>query len=121
MIREIYTRNMADPYYDPTIIDHNNDIESILSQIRLILGTRGGQVLGDYNFGCGIEDLIFTTNFNKDKIQNLIQSQIRDYIKDFPNYNITVNVSFFKQNDGLDGGLIDIYINKTKMQGFLIQ
>lgn len=121
MIKEIYTRNETDPYYNPVVLEHNSDIESILSQIRLILGTRGGQVLGDYNFGVGIEDLIFTTNFNKDRIQNIIQQQIRDYIKEFPNYNITVDVKFYKQPNGLDAGLIDIYINQTKIQGFMIQ
>ena len=63
-------------------------IESILSQIRLILGTRRGEVLGNYNFGCGIEDLIFSTKFNKDKIKSLIQEQISENIREFPNYSI---------------------------------
>ena len=120
MIKAIYTRSENDKYYND-ILEHANDIESILSQIRLILGTRRGEVLGNYNFGCGIEDLIFSTKFNKDKIKSLIQEQISENIKEFPNYSITVDVSFFKQPNGLDGGLIDIYINKRKMQGFLIQ
>ena len=121
MIKEIYTRSASDPYYDPNILEHNSDIESILSQIRLILGTRQGQVLGDYAFGTGIEDLIFTTKFNKDRIQSIIKTQINDYIKEFPNYNINVDVSFFKQGNGLDGVLIDIYINQVKIQGFLVR
>lgn len=120
MIQEIYTRNENDPYYDSNILEHNNDIESILSQIRIILGTSKGQVLGDYNFGVGIEDLVFTTNLNKSKIQQLISQHITDYIKEFPNYTITSNVSFFKLPNGTDGALIDIYINKTKVQGFII-
>lgn len=120
MIKEIYTRSENDTYYN-NILEHNNDIEAILSQIRIILGTRRGEVLGNYNFGCGIEDLIFSTKFNKDKIRSLIQEQINDNIKEFPNYKITVDVSFFKQPDGTDGGLIDIYINKLKIQGFLIE
>ena len=65
MIKEIYTRSQNDNLY-VDILEHNNDIESILSQIRLILGTRRGEVLGNYNFGCGIEDLVFSTKFNKD-------------------------------------------------------
>lgn len=120
MIHEIYTRNENDPYYDSTILEHNSDIESILSQIRLILGTSRGQVLGDYNFGVGIEDLVFTTKLNKNRLQQEIQQHINDYIKDFPNYNITPSVSFFKLPNGTDGALIDIYINKIKVQGFVI-
>ena len=120
MIYEIYTRNEQDPYYDPEILEHNNDIESILSQIRIILGTSKGQVLGDYNFGVGIEDLVFTTKVNKTKIEELITQHINDYIKEFPNYVIVPSVSFFKLPNGTDGGLIDIFINKTKVQGFLI-
>lgn len=120
MIKEIYTRNESDKYYSD-IVEHNSDIESILSQIKIILSTRKGQVLGNYNFGCGIEDLIFTTKFNKDRIRSIITEQINENIKEFNNYSIDVDVSFFKQPNGLDAGVIDIYINKTKIQGFLVQ
>lgn len=120
MVHEIYTRNENDPYYDPTILEHTDTIESILSQIRMIISTRRGDVLGDYGFGVGIEDLVFNTKLNKQKIETMINQQILDYITDFPNYSISSSVSFFKMEDGTDGGLIDIFINKTKVQGFLI-
>ena len=120
MIREIYTRNEQDPYYDPNILEHNDAVESLLSQIRMIISTRKGDALGDYNFGVGIEDLVFNTKMNKQKIETMINQQITDYIKDFSNYSIRASISFFKMEDGTAGGLIDIYINKTKVQGFLI-
>lgn len=120
MVREIYTRSENDPTYDPTILEHNNAIETILSQIRLILGTRPGEVLGDNDFGVSIEDLIFATSFNKDRIEEMIITQIYKYISYTNVYNIGVNVSFFKSNDGGDNGLIDITINKVRVQGFLI-
>lgn len=119
MIKEIYTRSENDPYYDPTILEHNSDIESILSQIRMILGTTNGQVLGDFNFGTGIRDLVFTPRFNKQYIENKINEQINRYIG-LTNYNISVSVSFYKQPNGEDAGLIDIYLNKVKLQGFII-
>ena len=50
-IKEIYIRDDKDPYYDPKIIDYQNEVESVISQIRMILGTLNGQVFGDYDFG----------------------------------------------------------------------
>ena len=120
MIKEIYTRSTNDPYYDSNILEHNSNIEMILSKIRLILGTSKGNVLGDYAFGTNIDELVFKTRFNKEQIESKINTQIDKYIGRNVGYDINVSVSFFKQNDGTDGGLIDIYLNKVKVQGFLI-
>ena len=120
MIHEIYTRSQNDPYYNPNALEHTDEVEAILSEIRMILGTRRGDVLGDYKFGTNIEDLIFTRNIHKDRIQNIINEHIINYIKDFKNYKITSDITFYKMPNGTDAGLIDIYINKVKVQGFLI-
>ena len=120
MIKEIYTRSTNDPYYDENILEYNNTVESILSQIRMILGTEPGNVLGDYGFGVNIRDLVFKPRFNKGYIEDMINNQISKYIGHDTGYKISVSISFFKQPDGTDGGLIDIYLNKVKVQGFLI-
>ena len=75
MIREIYLRNIEDPNYESNILEHSNDVESIIQQIKIILGTEYGQVLGDNKFGVNLKKLVFQTKLPKQKIEQLIQEQ----------------------------------------------
>ena len=119
MIREIYLRGDDDSNYENRL-EHSSDIEAILAEIRIILGTRKSQVLGDYNFGTNLKDLIFTTNYNKDRIKSSIQDQIDKYVLGFPNYKITSDVKFGKLSSGSDYCIVDIYINQEKMLAILV-
>lgn len=119
MIKEIYLRGDSDVNFENRL-EHSSDVETILTGIRMILGTRKSQVLGDYNFGTSLKDLIFTTRYNKDRIQDMIQSQIDNYIKGFPNYTINTDVKFGKLTNGSDYCIVDIYINQEKMLAVLV-
>ena len=119
MIREIYLRGDNDPNFENRL-EHSSDIEAILSYIRMILGNRKSQVLGDYNFGTGLKDLVFATKYNKDKIKRSIQDQIFDYVKGFPNYKVDVDVKFGKLSSGGDYCIVDIFINQEKMLAILV-
>lgn len=119
MIKEIYLRNYNDPYYSH-IMEHSSDIESIIQQVKMILGTENGQVLGDYNIGINLEKLVFQTSLPKEKIESLIKEQIIEYIDFSKTYDINVKVSFGKHPDGTDIGLVDIYINQQKVVGVLV-
>lgn len=119
MIKEIYLRNINDPYYE-NVLEHSNDIESIIQQVKMILGTENGQVLGDYNFGVNLKKLIFQTTFPKQKIEENIREQISQYIKYTDTYSIDVKVSFGKSPSGTDIGLVDIIINQQAVIGVLV-
>lgn len=119
MIKEIYLRNIKDAHYED-ILEHSSDTESIIQQVKMILGTENGQVLGDYNFGVNLKKLIFQTNIPKAKIQNMIQEQISKYIKGYDNYSISTKVTFGKLNNGSDYAIVDIIINQTAVLGVII-
>ena len=69
MIQEIYIRDPEDPNFKINVLDHSDPIESIISKMRMIFGTRQGQVLGDLNFGIGLEDKVFETRVNKIQLE----------------------------------------------------
>lgn len=120
MIKEIYLRNIDDQHYE-NILEHSSDTESIIQQVKMILGTENGQVLGDYNFGVNLKKLIFQTNISKAKIQQMIQEQISDYIQSYNNYSISTNVSFGKLNNGSDYAIVDIIINQKAVLGIIVE
>lgn len=120
MIREIYNRNPNDPNYVYGVLEHTNPIESIISKIKMILSTSQGQVLGDLNFGVGLEDLIFETRINKMELEERIKNQISQYIEESKDYKIEPRVSFGKA-EGYDYAVIDIFINDQKIIGILVK
>lgn len=120
MIQEIYIRNPEDPNFKLNVLDHSDPIESIISKIKVIFGTRQGQVIGDLNFGLGIEDLVFETRVNKLRLEEDIKRQINQYVTESSEYKIEPKVSFGKA-DGYDYCVIDIYINEQKTFGILVK
>jgi len=120
MIQDIYIRPPSDPNYKINVLDHADPIESIISKIKMILGTRQGQVMGDLNFGIGIEDLIFETKINKVRLEEDISRQIMEYVTESSIYKIEPKVTFGK-DEGYDYCVIDIYIDNQKSFGILVK
>ena len=120
MIKEIYIRNENDPYFEEGVIDYSNEMENIISQIKMILGTRKGDVLGDYEFGVDLEYMVFNTKTAANEVKRKIDEQILTYVKHDPNITIETDVNFGDSGMGYDYAIIDIYINGGKAIGFLV-
>jgi hypothetical protein len=120
MIKDIYIRDENDPFYNPTIIDYANDNEYVISQIKMILSTNPGQVLGDYDFGVDLEYMVFGTKKNAEEIKEKIKQQIQTYVKLPLGMSVDCALNFGKDNNGSEYAVIDIYINGAKSIGFLI-
>jgi len=120
LIKEIYNRASSDPNYIYGILEHSSAIESIISKIKMILSTRQGKIIGDHNFGIGIEDLVFETRINKMQLEEKIKQQINMYISESQDYQITPIVGFGK-DVGYEYAVIDIYINNAKIIGILVK
>ena len=119
-IKDIYIRDDKDPYYDDTIIDYQNEVESVISQIRMILGTLNGQVFGDYDFGIDLEYMVFNTKYASNKIMEKLNDEIDKYVYHSDNISIYCDINFGDSGEGYDYAVLDIYINGAKSIGFLI-
>ena len=64
MVKEIYIRTPDDPNFVPNVLDYSNEVEFVLSEIRTLLGTKKGDVLGEYNFGVDLNYLVFNTRYS---------------------------------------------------------
>lgn len=120
MIKEIYIRDENDPNYEPNIIDYTDEVESVITQIRMIIGTIPGEVLGSPSFGLDIEEYIFRTKFSAGEITQKLDEQMQAYLKHSDNITVSTDLRFGDSGKGWDYGLLDIYINGRKTLGFLI-
>ena len=120
MIKEIYIRDFQDPYFEPGIVDFENDIESVITQVRVLLGTKPGDVIGSPQFGIDLEYLVFNTVKDSMKIQDMINEQLQTYVQTGKNITLGVNVSFGDSGHGYDIALVDILLNGKKALGLLV-
>jgi len=120
MIKDLYIRNPEDPNYSYGTLEHSSVIESIITKIKMILGTRQGSVIGDLNFGLGIEDLIFETRINALQLEEKMKNQFSIYIAESRDYQITPKVTFGREV-GYDYAICDIFINGNKVFGVLVK
>ena len=120
MLRELYMRDPSDPLYREGILEQNSDIETLISEIRMILYTKQGDVLGSYDFGFNLEDNLFLFNLNENELRNKIVDAIFYNCPDAQTYSVDVSVQFFK-GTVRDICLIDIFIDGQKSFGVLVK
>ena len=112
-------RDSTDPQYQSDVLEQSSEIETIIAEIKMILFTKQGDVLGSYNFGYNLEDNLFLFNLNASELRNQLLNQISQFCPTAFNYGLDLDVSFY-QGTTRDICLIDIYLNKQKVTGILI-
>jgi phage baseplate assembly protein W len=118
-IKEIYAKDINDPNYQSTLIDHSDIYETVLSKIRMILYTKPGEVLGDSFFGVNLDEYVFALNASNQTIRELIEKQISQYVPEALVMTISVDVSF-AQGKSHDTCFIDIKINGENAMGLML-
>lgn len=122
MIRELYCRMPSDRNYIPNKIEINSEIEEILQRVRVCLGTKPGEVLGDETFGIDLEKYIFSMSFNQKEIKKELQDILNTYLAlDSIKYQVSVDINYGHDIENhSDYAIIDIIINQQKALGILV-
>lgn len=121
MLHEIYSILSSDQRYKPQL-ETTDEITQILQQIRMILGTKPGDVLGDISFGIDISQYLFSMSYDKEQMRELItQAIINKLYYDPTKYNVVIDIKFGKDHDShSDYAILDISINQQKVLGIMI-
>ena len=118
---DIYNRLSTDQQYIP-LVETTDGMEQILSQIKMILGTSYGDVLGAPYFGANIKKYIFNLSYNQEEISEFVKQAILtniSYDKDL--YDVDVSVDFGKDHyNKSDYAVINISINQMKCLGIVM-
>lgn len=107
---ELYIKYPTDPNYDEHQVQTNSEIEMLITQIQTILFTDKREVMGEPNFGCSLEQLIYDFNANEHDIKSTITQQINAYCPLATKYNLSVDISFVR-GQVRDIAYIDITID----------
>lgn len=119
MLVDIYSRDIDETKFSSNVMEVTDELSQLILKIENILFTRKGDVLGVPDFGCNLEDLIFSLVLNEAVIEQKINSQIQAYcLLDNNKFGIDTKVSFFA-TDNKNGALVDIFINERRVIGAL--
>lgn len=111
---ELYIKTIGDPNHNPTEVHTKNEISQLITQIETILFTNKGEVLGDADFGCSLNDLLYELNANEFMIKNEIDKQIARYCPLASKYRVDAEVGFIR-GEVRDEAFIDITIDSQYM------
>ena len=121
MIREIYCKLTSDPNWLPNI-ETQDEAYNIMQQIKVVLGTKKGEVLGTYPFGVNLQEYLFSYNMSREEILYALNAHLAAYVfYDTTKYNVYVDVQY-GHNDGqiTDYAVVDVYINQKACLGILV-
>lgn len=116
-MREFYFRDELDPNYIPNVLEISHEIEALIYQIKMTLGTSKGEVLGASQFGANIDDILFSVNYNPKAWKMKILDQLKTYSQLAREYNVGIDSKLLR-NGYKDTGIIDISINGQSIMGF---
>lgn len=118
---DIYNRLPNDYAYIPQV-ETSDGIEQILSQIKMVLGTTPGDVMGQPYFGVNVKKYLFNLSYNQEEINQYVSSAILNSISyDKQLYNVSINIEFGKDKyNRADYAIINISINQQKCLGIIM-
>jgi hypothetical protein len=95
MAIDFYFRNEDDPNYQPNIYEVKDDIENTIQQVRMTVLTKKGEVLGEPDFGFGMEKYLFEFDtISIVPMEQEVNQLIQDYVLNSRKYNVKSTVSY---------------------------
>jgi hypothetical protein len=106
---EIYNRDPSDPNYKENIVEITQPVEICVGQLKMLLLTNKGEVLGDPKFGLNLEDLVFSLELSEKTLRDEIDKGLRFYVPLFAQLGGYFDLKFY-QGTERDICLLDFYI-----------
>lgn len=99
MQKSIYFKDITDVNYNSNRIEEIDPIEELISQIKMILYTNKGDVLGKPELGLDLERLLFEYNIDSGWIERDLYNQIQSFVSNEEGYPIEIQVDVITDNN----------------------
>lgn len=113
-------RDESDPSYKPDVLEINDEIEALISQVKMVIGTNKGEVLGEPEFGFDLEGMLFTTDFFMLPFNTMITTQVKEYCEIAQAYPVSVDAYEYPVDAFRSAVILDIKIDEKSAFGFLL-
>ncbi len=94
-MRDIYSRDPQDRNYNPKILEVTDTVEICIGQLKMMLLTQPGSVLGDPRFGLDLEGLLFELGLSEKAFKKELDLHLSIYCPLFLKVGGTYEVKFY--------------------------
>lgn len=112
-------RDPSDSLYKDGLLEVNDEIEVLVGEIKMMLFTNRGEVLGAPDFGVNLEEMLFTLSLNEYAIKQSLAVHVMKFCPLAEKYGVTFDVKF-SRGSVRDICLIDINILGEPLFGVLV-
>ena len=92
--KDHYIGYLGHPKFIVNKIIEDDVIRVVIQKYEMLLFTNKGELLGDSDFGCDLQKLLFETRIAKSGVKTIIIEQINKYIPEIRNINYILDVQF---------------------------
>lgn len=92
--KDHYIGYLGHPRFIVNKIIEDDVIRVIIQKYEMLLFTNKGDLLGDSNFGCDLQKLLFETRISRNGVRNIIVDQIDLYITEIKDVKYILDVEF---------------------------
>lgn len=117
--RDHYIGYKGHPRFVPNKIIEDDAIRVIVQKIEMILFTNKGEILGNPNFGCDLEKILFETRLARTDVIRTIVEQINDYIPELSNIDYGLDVEFSEDPENFQE-VMEIFFTLADYEIYLV-
>lgn len=103
--REFYIGYPGHPRFTINKIIVDDLLRVIIQKYEMLLFTNKGELLGDPDFGCDLEKLLWQTKISASAVKRLIIYQIDSYIPELQGSNYELEVEFFENPENFQDAM----------------
>lgn len=121
MYNDFYLRTSEDPNFIPDVLTVQDEMENLVTQIRMTLLTSKCEVLGIPNFGFSAYDFLFDFNYiNLVSVEDGANEQINTHCSLMENHTLSAKASVFKMEKYRDALGLNLDIDNKGSFGVLL-
>jgi phage baseplate assembly protein W len=94
--RDHYLGYLGHPRFIINKIVEDDAIRVVIQKYEMLLFTNKGDLLGDPDFGCDLQRILFQTKVSAQGVKKVIYQQIEKYIPELSTTNFTLETTFFQ-------------------------
>lgn len=117
---DLYMQDPLEGNFKEGILEITDELRMLVDQIRMILFTKPGEVLGAPDFGVSLEEQLFTFNVNEYTLKSMLQDQVTKFVPMAERFQISFDVKFAR-GTVRDICLIDTKINGSPVFGVIVK
>ncbi len=112
--KDIYIGYKSHPKFTINKIIEDDVIQVIVQKYETLIFSNKGDLLGDPNFGCDLQKILFQTRLSSNNVKKIIIEQIEDYIPEILNIEYSLDVKFVSDSENYQ----DIMIIDFEISGY---